>query len=157
MGLLRVPSGAAVGRQGAERVKAPGKVGQGEEKVTSIPKLDISQPASFACLHPAPVLSWGSCQTSAFVQRQSLCQASHQQLCPDVKLGVGELQTQTNKSAPYHKWSRSQGGQGERTTAGNSGLPALPWLQWGCGRQGLTTGCRWEVQTQDETKQDPSF
>ena len=38
-----------------------------------------------------------------------------------------------------------------RAKAGNSGLPALPWLPWGCGLRAKTTGSRTDVQTQAET------
>lgn len=67
--------------------------------MTSILEPGISQPATLCRLCPEPVLSRGSCQMCALVQRPSPCQAFHQQPCPDVKLRVGELQTQTNKSA----------------------------------------------------------
>lgn len=95
--------------------------------MTSVHKPGFSQPTilcpSVSGPHP--------CSPGEAARRVHLCsrsphQASHQQPSPDVKLGVGKLQTQTNKSAPDHKWSRAQGGWGERDTAGNSGFPPFP-------------------------------
>lgn len=47
--------------------------------------------------------------------------------------------------------------RGDRATAGNSGLSALPGLPWRYGLRGLTTGCRCESQGQAETNWDPSL
>lgn len=78
--------------------------------MTSVPKLAILQPVG----HPAPSPAPRPCSPGEAASRVHLCghDLPAKAPSPDVKLGVRELQTQTNKSAPDHKRSRSQGGQG---------------------------------------------
>lgn len=54
----------------------------------------------------------GEAASRAYLSQTTSPPGSRQPSCLDVKLGVGELQTQTNKSASDRKRSRSQGGQG---------------------------------------------
>lgn len=89
-----------------------------------------------ACLGPAPGLCWGTGQTRAFVQRRPSRQASIGSPALTSKPESGN-QTQTNKPALDHKWSRAQGGWGERATAGSSAPRPSP-----APRRLRTPGCR---------------
>lgn len=91
----------------------------------------------------------------AFVQRRSPRQASISNPALTSKPESGN-QTQTNKSALDHKWSRAQGGWGEKATAGSSASSPSPAPRR-LRTPSLTPGCRQEAQTQLETKLDQSL